>query len=606
MTSKTSFFDAVIFRRDIRRMAPLWAVYLLIGVLAMPVSIYETYRLAAYDSLAYDVARHIVTGSTFMFTVGNFVYGAIAAWIAYFYLFRPRSANFYSALPVRRETLFLTHFLSGLAVNVIPNLIVAVSTMLVTASIGAPQAAAVAEGLAANTLSYLCFYGFAVLCCCVIGNAVAMPFLYIVLNFAVPVLEAAVRSVISSFVYGMPVSGILLDFCSPLYKMLNSQLYSHYELIGDVRQWHITGWGYLGIIAVGGLLLTVIAFFLHRSREMERCGDVVAVRWLRPVFLYAFTFCCSLIIGIVLYTIITNGKSGGNFPIILLSMLIGAVIGFFGAKMMLGKTLRVFSSGWKQLGVCCVIIVALMCLAQFDAFGYERFVPELSQIRSVELSDVSGETQYAVEDAETVRLTTQLHERFIAEKKQIEAGLAEQYENNYDRSGWWSSVELTYHLTNGKKVTRQYHVFRNNTWTSDDETLFCQLQTLMNSQPVTLARTTPGFAFTAQDVITCEITGQGLELNEYGDGMYRDITIGNEEAYRLFTECILPDLKDSQLGNNYNYYYLHDTDWEKPVSNVYIRFEVGKDGQRFFYCYQLTPDAQRCIEFVRSKNFRVS
>ena len=57
---------------------------------------------------------------------------------------------------------------------------------------------------------------------------------------------------------------------------------------------------YFYIFAAMGLVCAVLAFFLFRRREMERSGDVVAIRALRPVFLCLFSLGCALVIGYLL------------------------------------------------------------------------------------------------------------------------------------------------------------------------------------------------------------------------------------------------------------------------------------------------------------------
>ena len=56
------------------------------------------------------ILENAVTGASIV----PFVYGGLLAWALFSWLFRTNSAYFYAALPVRRRTLFLTNYLTGL------------------------------------------------------------------------------------------------------------------------------------------------------------------------------------------------------------------------------------------------------------------------------------------------------------------------------------------------------------------------------------------------------------------------------------------------------------------------------------------------------------
>lgn len=48
--------------------------------------------------------------------------------------------------------------------------------------------------------------------------------------------------------------------------------------------------------AVAGIVFAALALLVFRRREMERSGDVIAVKPLRPVFLYCFTIGCAIVL----------------------------------------------------------------------------------------------------------------------------------------------------------------------------------------------------------------------------------------------------------------------------------------------------------------------
>ena len=176
MTSKTSCFDRAIFWRDVRRSAPLWSLFLLILLVALPLPLsnFADY-LRRQQAFSIDVQYQILSVGHMLASVGSSIYGLAAAWLAFYYLFTGKSANFYAALPVRREAMFATHYLAGLTIHIVPMLLISAVTFAASAMVGAPQLGACAQVFSENVLSFLFFYNFAVLCCMIVGNAIMMP-----------------------------------------------------------------------------------------------------------------------------------------------------------------------------------------------------------------------------------------------------------------------------------------------------------------------------------------------------------------------------------------------------------------------------------------------
>jgi len=82
----------------------------------------------------------------------------------------------------------------------------------------------------------------------------------------------------------------------------------------------------------------------------------------------ALTFACA-----VYYWFFDNVLYGVPAAVLVIAMLpVGAFIGWFGSEMLMQKTLRVFSRGWKQYAAVCGALMALALCAEFDVTGYEN------------------------------------------------------------------------------------------------------------------------------------------------------------------------------------------------------------------------------------------
>ena len=201
---------------------------------------------------------------------------------------------------MRRETLFLTNYLTGLLLCAAPALLSSLLLWAVGAGFGAAVFVPAMQVFAAAMLGLLLFFSFAVLVCCVVGQMAAMPIVYVILNFTFFVLEAIVRHLLFTFVYGMPYSqsSTMQSFAlhaTPVLGLLQGGFRVATDWAERDGMYYmelnpqLEGWGYLGALAALGLVFALCAFLLLKHREMERSGDVIAVGWLRPVALYVFT-----------------------------------------------------------------------------------------------------------------------------------------------------------------------------------------------------------------------------------------------------------------------------------------------------------------------------
>lgn len=104
---------------------------------------------------------------------------------------------------------------------------------------------------------------------------------------------------------------------------------------------------------------------------MERSGDAIAVKSLRPVFLYCFTAGCAVIFAYILTAFQSTTPVGARaFRQTLLFLLLGTAIGYFLAQMLLKKSIAVFRGAKTWVGsaqcVWCLRSAAqprdMMCL----------------------------------------------------------------------------------------------------------------------------------------------------------------------------------------------------------------------------------------------------
>ena len=545
MTSKISCFDRAVFRRALKKTAPVWILYTLYELL-LPLRLFSFCRgvSSCTDDFLVQIEKTILGYARINASLLPFLLGGLLAWVLFFWLFRAGTAYFYAALPVRRETLFLTNYLTGLLLCAAPALLSSLLLWAVGAGFGAAVFVPAMQVFTATMLGFLLFFSFAVLVCCVVGQMAAMPIVYVILNFTFFVLETIVRHLLFTFVYGMPYSqsSTMQSFAlhaTPVLGLLQGGFRVATDWAERDGMYYmeyaprLEGWGYLGALAALGLLFALCAFLLLKHREMERSGDVIAVGWLRPVALYVFTIGCALVLGALMAELFSS-NTADNFWYVLLFLFMGAFVGYFAGKMLLQKTVHVFRSGWLGLGACCLALLLAFGAAEFDLFGYSRYLPERSAVQAAGLTHYQSNGLYTTQDDAFIQDVLNLHTAAVSEKsKQEHRRHAYQLGTDYTEQFY-----ITYRMTDGTLTERYYSIVYSEADLEDPDSLISRFSALYNSPGSVLIRTGFDTPRTEKNVLSCYVssfdTGESLELT-------------GRDAWRVYTAC-LDDINAGLLG----------------------------------------------------------
>ncbi len=626
MTSKTSYFDAAIFKRSLRKTMPLWICYLVFWLFILPGDLISfVYQPEYYDSLSGRLCERILNFCT-VGSILSALIGLLAAWLLFSWLFRANASYFYASLPVRREALFVSNFAVGFLMVMLGNFLTALTAYCITLLHGYPQFYACTCFFGTSMLAFTGFYGFAVLLAMIIGQAAAMPAVYVILNFASVTLFSATNSLLSDFVYGMEyASWWETRFSSVFYKLSPVFLFMMQGLPTsavflpdgsvDPAHYRFDGWGYVGALAIAGLVFAVIALLLFRRREMERSGDAIAVKSLRPVFLYCFTAGCAVIFAYILTAFQSTTPVGARaFRQTLLFLLLGAAIGYFLAQMLLKKSIAVFRGAktWVGLGAVCLVLALGCTAARYDVLGLYARVPDASDVSYIDNSYLGQMT-----DPADIEAFTQL-QKLIIERRQ---------ENEQNAQYDWTSVYFTYHLKDGTVRSFRYRLAAGDLEKADPDSLVCRFDELMNSPSMIRTRNAIPEEFTPDKsaFVYC-----GIE--DYSADLPKDASapryLSADEAYEFYTTCILPDLEDTELGkihitafsDDRQYansllatvtFHIDPTDeqltayqtrWaethESEPSREYASSTISTD-----FTYSITADASRSIAYLQALGY---
>lgn len=535
MKLRISSCKPIALKKDIFRFWPLWVLYLIAMLMFLPNMI--DYR--SYDRLAYS----FMGGSIPAFGIVNMGYAFLCVQLLFGDLFNTKLCYSLHAMPFRREGWLATHLLSGILFSLVPSLVGCGVMMLALEKYWFLSL----YWLLASTMEFLFFFALAALSALLVGNRFALLAVYGICNFLSLLLYAAVN-----VVYIPHLEGVIVNFAdfsrfSPVVQIFSYGFFKFTRIrIGNGNPYEESytnfyrydglsdGWGYLAILSGIAVLMIGLCFWLYRKRHLESAGDFVAFSWLKGPMCLILTLCVTLVFAML----------GVAFEAILLWVLVGLFIGFFGSLMLLERRLKVF--GKKTLirfGILVIAVCISMLAVALDWLGIESWLPKADSVASITVSDYNTENNYSydqgyattVTEQEDIALLLQAHED-ILNRLDLEVT------NGY-------RVYLTYTMKSGRVVRRSYYAPAN----GDNYRI---IRNYLFTTPNLLGYTDAQAA--AQNVSYIS-TGMGTIPEEFYEKVLEALLLDAKEGYVLRDKSSAGDLmleynlESENGGNIYRY-----------------------------------------------------
>lgn len=483
MQSKTSFFNKTLFRKNLTRFWPLWGGASFLGAL-FPLALWmQMSRSGSYyngDPLEFTNLYYSVLMAL---PVVSLLYAILCTMVVWSYLYNARSVGMLHTLPLRREGLFVTNFLSGLAMMLIPYVITGALCVLVSLLYGSFDPAGLVNTiLGVLGLSFF-YFASATFAAFVTGNLFALPALYFLFHFLAVLLEWILSEFASCFLVGVNAyyTGAT-SFLSPTVHLVGhvnvDRTYEEAERIAS-NGYHYTNsvltavelenFYLIGVYALAGAVLAAVAFVLYRRRRSECAGDVVAVGWMKPLFRCGVTALAALLGGRLLYALFWEGNfQEGNYADALpmaVCMAVAGIIGYFAATMLLAKSLRVFHRrSWLGAGAVVLACGALCAVLRFDLLGIQRRVPAAEAVQTVTFS--AEDNTYILQtgkDDDMIRQVLGLHRAVVDDADRLRSdlpygGVTYPVHSGANDDPYYTYAELSYTLADGGTLKRCYRL----------------------------------------------------------------------------------------------------------------------------------------------------
>ena len=564
MQSKTSFFNGTLFRKNLTRFWPLWGGASFLGCLFPLALLLQLMRgwVDLINPLAVTEAYYSVL--CYAVPILSLLYAILCAMLVWSYLYNSRSVGMMHTLPITRRGVFITNFLSGMAMMLIPYAITGALCVLISLAYGVFEPMGVLVTIRGVLGESFFYFASATFVAFVTGNLFALPAVYFLLHFLAPLLDWLLSMFAGNFIFGLNsyYSGVV-EFLSPT-VYLEQQVYVDctYETVHAFTEMTNTesyvskltavtlenAW-LIGIYALVGVVLLALAWLLYRRRRSECAGDVVAVGWMKPLFRFGLAALTALLGGQALYALFWSSfQSGAYYDALPMTvcMLVAGAIGYYAASMLLAKSLRVFRKSWKGLVLVAVGCIALCCVLRFDLLGVSRRVPEVSQVEEVEFYAADNTYRlYPGEDDALLEQVRSLHKAIVADQDYVRT--YEDSDRRYlavsDDTMTETYIRFIYTLRNGLKVERRYSIPLTKYRMNQDGTYDGLLDALVNSDTMKAKRLHAGDDRYAVESgrLYLESSGDYLDLNSRESAailyaVFRDAVLGTWGEYDWFDQ----------------------------------------------------------------------
>ncbi|MBE6969170.1 MAG: ABC transporter permease [Ruminococcaceae bacterium] len=577
MRSRTSFFNKTVFCKTIQRFWPLWLGHAALWFLLLPMELIN--RFGRSNVVELRVKADVLSAATDYSGAVAFIFAILAAMAVFGWLYNTRSVSFMAALPVRRETMFLSSYAAGFVMLLLSSVLNFFISWLILAINGMGGGVVwLTQWLAVAALDTLSFYGFSSLCAMLTGSLVILPLVYVVLQLTATVVEALVGYLLTCLLYGFPhYSNGAFSYLSPLFARmrhchLGTDAYQDEVLGWNIRDYYIEGWEVILIYAAVGLLLSLLALWLYKRRRMETASDAVAIEILKPTFRVCMAVGCALCAAAGGYYLIYTGSYvPGNAPraaLVAALLLLGCSIGWFAAEMLIYKSFAVFRRHRRGWLILSALLLALTVVVETDILGIEDKTLAPEDYDTVWVTSM-GEA-ISLDGEEARAMLSELHQSIIDNKALHEGGAP-------IRS---RTLMLAFQKKEGdilKTVfTRNYYLAATPDQAEDYGSDMRTLEKLFNLPECILDRKEVPFPVTRQGITYANVVETFMSESDHEAASYTReapnllLALSDAEAYELYTECILPDIADGTLGR---IWLFTDEAYARSIYNCQIEME---------------------------------
>lgn len=498
MTSKNLFFKLIW--QDFKKRIWCPIIIFIAYFLCMEIQLLNYIdRMERYPSDFDYTIKHYIANNFFSPDMNSIIIymtaivAAVCALSGYAYLHSRKQLDTYHSMPVKREVLFFSRYISGLIMFVIPFALHVLFCILIAITNGAFSGHGLVNAIGFLGIQILCFlltYSLCIVVVCLTGNMIIS-----ILGSCVLVGYDVILSALIELLYETFFHTHLGSFKEQMWTFspvgMLAELYMRAE---DYRELN-SGFSYQSVLSytlvilLAILVYTVIGVFLYHKRATEAAGKPIAFAITEPFIKSIVVLPISIYCGFFIQDI-ANANSFGWF---LFGIIFGFVVFALVMEIIFRLDIKCVFHHWKQLifnGICLALIVTIF---KYDVMGYNTYVPNEQELTgcAVSVEGLMDIDQQDYTQRNRYRYVSAMDYRFehmnivdnpsaleLAKKAASEGlrlteydyyeGIEEspEYQEMLEREENYRSISFKFTKENGKNVYRQYFVD-----ISDEETL---------------------------------------------------------------------------------------------------------------------------------------
>ena len=409
-----------------------------------------------HQSNVEQIARWMSSEGMIPIYLSAVVLSMILGCVMFSYLQHKRQVNFYHSQPIHRTRLFLNQYGVGFAMNMVLMLVMLSLSMLIVVMYGLGEAltiGAILRHILNIVVLSLASYSISVLAGQLTGTVLTHLAMMLLLHFCVPVAMVIVTYIGDIFfaTFSMSYPPMALYF-SPMCSMilLLTEYSTRYLMYMTAPAMGTS----LTLISLAiGIGFAVLSWYLYQKRPSEATGQSLIYPITEPFVKFYLMFVGALAGAFIFYAV-------GNQTFFYFGLIVFAVLIHMVCQVIIEHDFKALFHKMNQCAVILVLICAVVGVARFDLFGFDRYLPEPDKVQAVSFQ-LNGVDNYSSTPAMSGDAHVKQHVYALLEPV-IEGGLYRTSEfDGYQRSYYKSDqdyaiVHVTYTLNGGRKVNRTY------------------------------------------------------------------------------------------------------------------------------------------------------
>ena len=580
MKSKTSFFNFMIFKKDITRFWPLWVLELLFLQCVFTLPMYsnmvslETYGWADGEHTDLkQMLRDEMIDNMPVFGCSVFIalFAIVVAIAIFSYLTKEREAYTMHSFPVKRGGIFFSHYLAGVVILLAPYVLTCGVALVMSASNGLGLTPEIFVYLLEIVIQILFFFSLACFVVMLTGNGIMTATIYVVLNILYVGVMTLYGYMGSLFVYGSNMfekySNILDNMdgvamvLTPVYHLflLVEESVDAYGMNSELIQ---ICWDRVGVVAlylIPSLVLVVLSVYLYGKRQLEVAGDMVAFSWGKPAFRVVFCFCGSMLFASFLYSMMFASSVSCYayrtiFRILLFLVVAGVILFYLVGNMILYKTFFIWkkTSYWR-MGFLALLMVTGMFWVRNTQFGAR--LPDVKAVEKIKvtvyaengsaaISHLDDRVTFFLEDAKAIKEFYQLNQKVLSKGRNMDIRVDEPVD----------TLDVVYYLEKEKMWSASYPLILNQDMVEE------ALEFLYSSEDTWKALLSSEHSGTTPDNITLYSNNYYYGADKYSNSSITTLSFDSEEEIEKIDRIRQGVMRDMQQGH-YSLKKADEKDW---------------------------------------------